>query len=99
LTLADVLDGRDTQKTLIKLDIEGMEIEALESYLPRETRSVRIVGELHNHHTNKERFEKMFRDKGWRSRFLEITDQGSVFEAYSPAAPAQLGFQEISDVA
>ncbi len=51
-TLADVLAGRDAQKIQIKMDIEGMEIETLESYVPVETRAVCIVGELHEHKKN-----------------------------------------------
>jgi len=90
-TLADVLHGRDPETILVKLDIEGMEIETLETYLPTEARAVGIVGELHNHHANKEHFETIFSDRGWKLRFLEITNQGSVFEAYSPAALAMLG--------
>ena len=85
-TLADLVQRRDAQRILIKLDIEGMEIETLESYLPNESRAVRIVGELHDHHANRNYFEQIFRNQGWTLRFMEITDQGSVFEAYSPAA-------------
>jgi FkbM family methyltransferase len=90
-TLADVLDGRDAQRVYIKLDIEGMEIETLESYVPGETRAVYITGELHGHKENSRQLERIFGDKGWDLRFEDVSDQGSVFEAYSPAALALLG--------
>lgn len=90
-TLADVLAGRDAQRIQIKLDIEGMEIETLESYVPVETRAVCIVGELHEHKKNQRHLQRIFADSGWELRFNEVTDQGSIFEAYSPTALAQLG--------
>jgi FkbM family methyltransferase len=85
-TLADVLASRDAQKIQIKLDIEGMEIETLESYVPVETRAVCIVGELHEHKTNQYDLQRIFADNGWELRFSEVTNQGSVFVAHSPAA-------------
>jgi FkbM family methyltransferase len=91
LTLADVLRGREAERIYIKLDIEGMEIEALESYVPGETRAVCIVGELHGHKENSHYLESIFGDRGWELRFEDVSDQGSVFKAYSPAALAELG--------
>lgn len=90
-TLADVLDGRDAQRIYIKLDIEGMEIETLESYVPGETRAVYITGELHGHKENSRHLVRIFGVRGWDLRFEDVSDQGSVFEAYSPAALALLG--------
>ncbi len=91
LSLADVLAGRDAQKIQIKLDIEGMEIETLESFVPGETRAVCVVGELHGHKENCRQLESIFADKGWELRFDDVSDQGSCFEARSPAALALLG--------
>jgi len=86
LTLADVLRNRDARAILIKLDIEGMEIETLESYVPDEHRAVCIMGELHGHKKNSQTLERIFHEHRWALRFDDVTDEGSVFEAYSPAA-------------
>jgi FkbM family methyltransferase len=90
LSLADVLRDRPAQKIYIKMDIEGMEVEALESYVPTETRPVCIVGELHGHKENSCHLERIFGDNGWQLRFEDVTDPGSIFQAYSPAALALL---------
>ena len=85
LPLADILQG-DHQRLLIKLDIEGMEIVALESYVPVETRAVFIIGELHNHKENHAALERICCAHDWSLRFSGVSDAGSVFEAWSPAA-------------
>jgi hypothetical protein len=85
LPLADILQG-DDQRLLIKLDIEGMEIVALESYVPVETRPVFIIGELHNHKENHAAMERIFGAHDWSLRFSGVSDAGSIFEAWSPAA-------------
>ncbi len=97
-TLADVLAGRDAQKIQIKLDIEGMEIETLESYVPVETRAVCIVGELHEHKKNQSNLRRIFADNGWELRFNVVTDQDSLFAAYSPAALALPGRAQSPDL-
>jgi FkbM family methyltransferase len=89
LPLADLLHGHDAQRILIKLDIEGMEIETLESYVPGETRMVTIVGELHDHKNNSPHLERIFSAHGWKLTFEDVSDAGSNFEAWSPAASAQ----------
>jgi len=78
--------SKTAQRILIKLDIEGMEIEVLDSYLPEESRAVCIVGELHDHKANKQHIVNMFTKYGWGIRFDEESDAGSIFEAQSPAA-------------
>jgi FkbM family methyltransferase len=91
LALADLLRDRHAQTIHIKLDIEGMEIEALETYVPSETRAVCVVGELHGHKDNSRHLERIFGDHGWQLRFEDVSDAGSLFEAYSPAALELLG--------
>lgn len=92
-TLADVLRDREAERILIKLDIEGMEIETLEHYVPNESRAVCIVGELHDHKNNCDALRRIFARQGWSLDFEDVTDQGSAFEAYSPAATALLRTQ------
>lgn len=74
------------EKVFIKLDIEGMEMEALEHYLPLEQRAVVIVGELHDHARNVARFKQFFQTAGWNLAFLGGNDSTSTFRAVSPAA-------------
>lgn len=90
LTLSDVLRNRDARRILIKLDIEGMELETLESYVPHEERAIVVLGELHGHRENSARMERIFAAGGWTVRFDDVSDAGSVFEAWSPAATALL---------
>jgi FkbM family methyltransferase len=91
LSLADVLRDRPAQRIYIKMDIEGMELETLESYVPGETRPVCIVGELHGHKENSVHLERIFGNSGWQLLFGDMTGYDAIFNAYSPAALALLG--------
>lgn len=86
VTLAAILRTRSASRVLIKLDIEGMEIEVLESFVPCETRPVFVTGELHGHKAHHQRMEEIFESSGWHVQFERVADQSSVFEAWSPAA-------------
>lgn len=84
--LRDALGSAPAERILIKLDIEGMEIEALSSFVPSEQRAVCIIGELHNFEVNAPLMEKLFRDHGWAIELYDIADNLSSFRACSPAA-------------
>jgi FkbM family methyltransferase len=86
LTLSDVLKGRDAARILIKLDIEGMELEVLEAYVPKETRPVCVVGELHGRKIHGSRLKEIFDASGWSLVFRDSSETDSIFEARSPAA-------------
>ena len=86
ITLNDVLHGRDARRVLIKLDIEGMELEVLESYVPSEKRPVSVVGELHGRKANGNRLEKIFAASGWTLTYLDSSETDSIFQAWSPTA-------------
>lgn len=88
LTLSELLSKYPAKRILIKLDIEGMEIEALTSYLPDEQRPVCVIGELHNHPKNGAAFKKLFEDHDWLFYFSEVSEVHSIFNAWSPAAVA-----------
>ncbi|HEY0264091.1 MAG TPA: FkbM family methyltransferase [Granulicella sp.] len=86
-TLDDALDLHPAAtRLLIKLDIEGMEMEVLRGFVPRERRPVYVVGELHDVATNAEAFERIFRDHDWAFEFREIGHEHATFRACSPAA-------------
>jgi FkbM family methyltransferase len=88
LSLNDIVNTRPAQRILIKLDIEGMEIEALESYVPGEHRAVVILGELHGHKQNRAALERLFAGHGWSLQLGDLRGDDTIFEALSPAAAA-----------
>jgi FkbM family methyltransferase len=83
VTLDELLRIRPAKTILIKLDIEGMELEVLESFVRLETRSICIVGELHDHKQNMTRLENIFLSAGWSLQFYDESEGGSIFKAYS----------------
>jgi FkbM family methyltransferase len=85
-TLQDAIGSYPATRILIKLDIEGMEMEVLKAFVPSEHRPVYIVGELHEYGVNGSAFEKIFYDQGWTFEYCEITDDHATFRACSPAA-------------
>jgi FkbM family methyltransferase len=90
-TLRDAVGSYPATRILIKLDIEGMEMEVLKAFVPSEHRPVYIVGELHEHAVNASAFERIFYDQGWTFEYCEITDDHATFRACSPAALPLLG--------
>jgi FkbM family methyltransferase len=85
-TLQDAIGSTLAQRILIKLDIEGMEIEALRSFVPSERRPIYIVGELHSYAVNGSTMEHIFQDHGWTFVYTSISDDHANFRACSPAA-------------
>jgi FkbM family methyltransferase len=85
-TLKDAIGSYPAKRILIKLDIEGMEIEALESFVPSEQRPVYIVGELHSFAVNASIMKRIFHDHGWKFEFCSIANDHANFRACSPAA-------------
>jgi FkbM family methyltransferase len=86
ITLQDAIGPRAAKRILIKLDIEGMEVEALEAFIPSERRAVYVVGELHNFSRNAPLMEELFRSHGWTLEFREIANDLCSFSGCSPAA-------------
>lgn len=83
--LQDVIDPA-AERILIKLDIEGMEMETLAAYLPTERRLVYLVGELHDRPNNAPMLERMFRDQGWTLELFDVDEVTCSFRACSPSA-------------
>jgi hypothetical protein len=73
-------------RILIKLDIEGMEIDVLKTFVPSEDGAVYLVGEPHEFDRNNSALRKIFHDNGWSFEYIEIGDNHSTFRACSPAA-------------
>ena len=90
VTLASLVRSRDAKRILIKLDIEGMEVEALESFVRDETRPVLVVGEVHDAGINVALLEQIFRRSGWTVRFGNLGPMTGDFSAWSPAAALML---------
>ncbi len=85
-TLNDAIGDSAAKRILIKLDIEGMEMEVLKAFVPSEQRPVYIVGELHDYARNSSAFEQIFEDSGWPLEYRGIADDHAMFRACSPAA-------------
>jgi FkbM family methyltransferase len=84
--LQDVIGSSSAQRILIKLDIEGMELEALTAFVPSERRPVLVVGELHDVPVDGPAMEELFEKHGWTYEPGEVTDGQAIFRACSPAA-------------
>jgi FkbM family methyltransferase len=100
--ITDTLN-QPAERILIKLDIEGMEVEALSAFLPQERRAVYIVGELHDYPVNAPLMRHLFDEHGWTLELFDIDQQTSSFRACSPAAApllewaAQIGAQDLAE--
>jgi FkbM family methyltransferase len=90
--LQDAIGSNPAERILIKLDIEGMEIEALTSFVPTEHRAIYVVGELHHHPINAPILERLFRNNGWTFEFYDVDMETSSFRACSPRAVPMLGW-------
>ena len=86
VTLKDAIGTSAAQRILIKLDIEGMEVEALSAFLPAEKRPVYLVGELHSVEKNAPLMEELFRAHGWKLELIDIANDTCSFRGCSPAA-------------
>ena len=87
LLLQDAIGQSPAQRILIKLDIEGMEIEALTAFVSTaEPRAIYVVGELHHCPVNAPIMQRLFRDHGWTIEYFHIDQDTSTFRACSPPA-------------
>jgi len=92
LTLDDLLTDSSATSILIKLDIEGMELETLRSFVRPVEREITVVGELHDHKANKSSLCEIFTAAGWTVKFYDETDPGSIFYATSSSTKSQCHF-------
>lgn len=95
--LHDVIGFNNAERVLIKLDIEGMEVETLAAYIPTECRAVYVVGELHDYPRNAPSMERLFSDYGWRLELFDIDTQTCSFRGCSPLAVPLLSWAHCSE--
>jgi len=91
ITLASLVRNREANRIFIKLDIEGMEVEALEPFVAGERRPVLVVGEVHSARINVARLRRIFESSGWTVRFEGVGEMTGNFAAWSPAANSSIG--------
>lgn len=84
--LSEIVDSADGP-CLIKLDIEGAELDVLADLLERERPGCFVVGELHHVERSRARFDRLLAERGWRTRELESDGHCALFHAW-PAAPS-----------
>jgi hypothetical protein len=84
--LDDAIGDSPAERILIKLDIEGMEVEVLNAFVPKEHRAVYLVGELHDYPVNAPLMRHLFESYGWTLELFDIGQKTSSFRACSPAA-------------
>ena len=84
--LQDAIGPDAAERILIKLDIEGMEVEALSAFIPYEHRAVYLVGELHHFSRNAPLMEQLFRSHHWTLELHGIANDLCSFRGCSPAA-------------
>lgn len=84
--LEDAIASHPAKQILIKLDIEGMEVETLSAFVPTERRAIYLVGELHDVSINAPIMERLFEENGWTYELGEFADDQALFRACSPAA-------------
>jgi FkbM family methyltransferase len=84
--LEGAIGSYPAKRILIKLDIEGMEVETLSAFVPFEQRPVYLVGELHDVSINAPVMDRLFQDHGWTYELGEVADDQALFRACSPAA-------------
>ena len=85
-TLRDAVGAAPAERITMKLDIEGMEIEALTAFIPTEQRAVYLIGELHGAAQNIPIMQDLFRKYGWTLELHEVANDACTFRGCSPAA-------------
>ena len=86
VTIHDAIGSCRAERILVKIDIEGMEVEALKAFIPEEKRAVYILGELHDYDRDLPLMEDLFHSHGWKLSFYDIYGNTALFRACSPEA-------------
>jgi FkbM family methyltransferase len=89
-TLSEVCRGHDEGETLVKLDIEGAEIDVLQEFLREPRPRTTIIGELHHHESRKSTVSEILKNAGWRAQFLQEDGETSQFRLSSAKLAAPL---------
>lgn len=83
-TLSQVYEPHAACPSLVKLDIEGAEVEVLDEFLERPRQQIAIIGELHLRQVYKPHVMDLLQRKGWSSIFFEESENYSQFHFFSP---------------
>jgi FkbM family methyltransferase len=86
-TLSEICRDNNGKKTLIKLDVEGAEVDVIREFLRVPWRNTTIVGELHDQSRQKPVLCEILKNSHWRARFIREDEHCSQFQFFSPDLP------------
>ena len=84
IPLSQICRPQMHERTLIKLDIEGAEVEVLEEFLERDWSRTIIVGELHGQSHSRRRLGPLLKRRGWTGRLFDVSEHCAQFHLFSP---------------
>jgi FkbM family methyltransferase len=84
LRLSDIYAPLRGKRVLVKLDIEGAEMEVVPEFLAQCPTRCKLIGELHHWKHNEDRFQSFLKAAGWNVSFFSRDDVCVLFSAQSP---------------
>jgi hypothetical protein len=81
LRLSDIYAPQRGKRCLVKLDIEGAEMEVVKDFLAQNPFRCKLVGELHHWKLHEAGFESMLKAAGWSMSFFSRDEVCVLFSA------------------
>ncbi len=81
-TLSEICRKVNGRRCLVKLDIEGAELEVLAEFLAQERPNFYVVGELHSRHQRKTALTELVAAHGWQVRYFSEAHECAMFHAW-----------------